>query len=87
MTTTKSAPRGRRPSTLAKNLRRLMREGGIRGVRELDRLSLVPAETLRNLLGGRTRAMTHSNVGRIADALSARLGRPITPEELRGGRQ
>lgn len=81
--TTKS--RARKPSALAKNLRRLMREAGIDNARQLDRHTGVSSETVRNLLGGRSRDMTEANLARIAGVLSAIIGRAITTQEMRGG--
>jgi hypothetical protein len=51
--------------------------------RGLDRASGVSADTIRNLLRGKTRAMTDGNLRLVSEALDAALGTADTFHILR----
>lgn len=52
--------------------------------RELDRRSGVPSDTIRNVLRGKTRAMTDANLRLVAAALDASISRTGSLDDLRG---
>lgn len=79
--TTKTKPRGPEARAIAA----LMREMQV-DARGLDRLCGVPADSIRNLLKGKTTTMTEGNLARIAATASGVLGRAITVGLLRAGK-
>ena len=67
-------------------IRELMRECGIVDARELDLRSNVPADTIRNLLRGKTETMTGANLALLAGVFTAMSKRVVTREMLAEGR-